>query len=92
MTCTPLKGKRKQEGYETNPEEIIDSKRLSVSLNAALSELSPRSREIVVAHNYRETTFTSLATQFGISVERVKQLYKIAMEQLKESLSDVHGK
>ena len=78
---------------ETGPEEAAvennwQAHRRSV-LQAALGRLSERDRVIVERRHLADTpaTLKDLSEEFGVSIERVRQLESRAMQQLKEFVS-----
>jgi RNA polymerase sigma-32 factor len=66
------------------------SEQSNSSLYQALNQLDERSQEILHARwlSDDKTTLQDLADKYGISAERVRQLEKIAMQKLKDSMED----
>lgn len=71
-----------------------------VGLKKAIEQLDPRSRRIIEARWFHENdegevkavSFATLAKEFGISIERVRQLEKQAIAKLKKILTESSGK
>lgn len=71
-----------------------------VGLKKAIEQLDPRSRRIIEAHWFHENdegevkavSLATLAKEFGISIERVRQLEKQAIAKLKKILTESSGK
>lgn len=79
---------------EATPEEVVTESdwqdHRHSSLYAALSLLSERDRHIVTQRHLCEesATLKDLADELGVSIERVRQLEKRAMEKLKTSITE----
>ena len=80
--------------WSTNPDVLItkaDEKRSrELQLAKALDSLDDRSREIIKARwlssdSTEKYTLNDLAKKYGVSAERIRQIEKKAMEQMKES-------
>ncbi len=71
-----------------------------VGLKKAIEQLDPRSRRIIEARWFHENdegevkavSLATLAKEFGISIERVRQLEKQAIAKLKKILTESSGK
>ena len=71
-----------------------------VGLKKAIEQLDPRSRRIIEARWFHENdegevkavSHATLAKEFGISIERVRQLEKQAIAKLKKILTESSGK
>lgn len=71
-----------------------------VGLKKAIEQLDPRSRRIIEARWFHENdegevkavSLATLAKEFGISIERVRQLEKQALAKLKKILTESSGK
>lgn len=71
-----------------------------VGLKKAIEQLDPRSRRIIEARWFHENdegevkavSLATLAKEFGISIERVRQLEKQAIAKLKKNLTESSGK
>ena len=71
-----------------------------VGLKKAIEQLDPRSRRIIEARWFHENdegevkavSLATLAKEFGISIERVRQLEKQAIAELKKILTESSGK
>jgi len=73
------------------PTHLLDTKennQTQETLQAALAQLDPRSKDIVAQRwlDEEKTSFKTLAEKYGISIERVRQLEKSAFEKIKKSL------
>lgn len=74
---------------QPSPEEVVigmrDAKTRSLWLSEALSELSPREREIIRQRRLRDegATLEELGREFGVSKERVRQLENRALGKLR---------
>ncbi len=77
---------------DANPADIAEDEQWSAlmhkKLQAALEALDERSREIVYGRFISEETRTleDLGSEFGISAERVRQLERRALRDIKESI------
>lgn len=76
-----------------NPEEIVseksESKSQSNALHSAISSLDARSQDILRRRWLNEdnkATLTDLATEYGVSAERIRQIEKVAMTKMKNQL------
>ena len=75
-----------------NPEEIAmqksESDHLDKNINIAMSNLDERSRDILQRRWLSEskTTLTKLADEYGVSAERIRQIERTAMDQMKNYL------
>lgn len=79
-------------GSATPEESLINeesSKLEELGLTKGLASLDERSRDIIMARWASENplTLADLAEKYGISLERVRQIEKKAMEKLKEAVS-----
>ena len=76
-----------------NPAEIVAeadwTEQSMAQLRGALGQLDERSREIVRLRwlNEPKTTLHTLAAQYGISAERVRQIEAKAMKKLRSALA-----
>ena len=59
----------------------------SAELEEALEALNPRLRAIVVAKHYDGKTNRAIGAELGLTGQRVGQLYKEALQQLREELT-----
>lgn len=73
---------------ETASAEREESDKRRAALRAALESLNPREREIVRARHLEEEpgTLEALATKYGVSRERVRQIEMRALEKLKAGM------
>ena len=75
-----------------NPEQIVSEKSesdsQSIALQTALSSLDTRSQDILRRRwlNEDKATLTELATEYGVSAERIRQIEKVAMSKMKSQL------
>ncbi len=78
---------------EATPEEqVVESNwqdHQNGQLHSALRELSDRDRQIIMQRHLSEepATLKELAEDYGVSIERVRQLEKRAMNKLRETLA-----
>lgn len=72
---------------ETTPEMILDEKQRKELLVRGLMQLSERERTVLVRrfglHNDEPETLDEVATDLGVSYERVRQIQKTALAKLK---------
>jgi RNA polymerase sigma-32 factor len=81
---------------DAEPSRILESGEIEVLrsevLAKALGDLDPRSRRIIEARWLRENenqlTLHDLATEFGVSAERIRQIEVKAMQKLKKELAE----
>jgi RNA polymerase sigma-70 factor (ECF subfamily) len=72
------------------PAEPADSGRETAqALQAALTRLPPRQREIVVLKTYQDKTFREIAEMLDVSLNTVASRYRYGMERLRVLLKDV---
>jgi len=75
-----------------NPEEIVmqksESDHLDKNISIAMGSLDERSRDILQRRWLSEskTTLTELADEYGVSAERIRQIERTAMDQMKNYL------
>lgn len=75
-----------------NPEQIVsaesESKNQTAALKNAIDSLDERSQDILRRRwlNEQKTTLTELATEYGVSAERIRQIEKVAMNKMKNQL------
>ncbi len=75
-----------------NPEEIAmqksESDHLDKNISVAMNNLDERSRDILQRRWLSEskTTLTELANEYGVSAERIRQIERAAMDQMKNYL------
>ncbi len=80
------------EGAE--PTEVLEQlefeKKHTDGLSHALKQLDPRSQRIItsrwLAQNGKESTLHDLATEYGVSAERIRQIEAQAMKKMKSTL------
>lgn len=82
------------EDGRTSPEEQLEADQVDVAnrhkLTAALQSLDERSREIIRQRwlNEDKTTLHTLAAEYGVSAERIRQLEANAMKKLRLAFAD----
>jgi len=75
-----------------NPEQLVSAKsesdNQSNALQNAISSLDARSQDILRRRwlNEDKATLTDLATEYGVSAERIRQIEKVAMAKMKNQL------
>ena len=76
----------------SNPENIVeksdDKEHLTAALQKCIATLSPRSRDIIEARwgADKKLTLRQLADKYGVSVERIRQLEKKALQRMRSEL------
>ncbi len=84
------------EDEERTPEQLIENKAMdklhTVGIEEALGLLDDRSRDIIssrwLADEAEQKTLTELATKYGVSAERIRQIEVKAMQKMKEFLEE----
>jgi RNA polymerase sigma-70 factor (ECF subfamily) len=72
------------------PTEPADTGRETAeALQAALTRLPPRQREIVVLKTYQDKTFREIAVMLDLSLNTVASRYRYGMEKLRALLKDL---
>jgi RNA polymerase sigma factor for flagellar operon FliA len=71
-----------------DPQEVVATASERRRIRGAVARLSPRQREIVVAHYFRERSLRSLGEALGISAQRVSQLHLGAIRRLRTELAN----
>lgn len=69
-----------------SPEEKVGRIEMAEHLSAELHKLRPREREVLIRHyglNGPEETFAAIAKDFGLSLERTRQIEAKAIRRLK---------
>ncbi len=80
------------EDHRGDPAKLLESSDLSNSkkkaLHLALNELDERSRDILVKRwlNEPKATLHKLASEYGVSAERIRQLEKLAIEKVRQKI------
>ena len=75
-----------------NPEEIAiqksESDNLDKNISVAMDNLDDRSRDILQRRWLSESkaTLTELADEYGVSAERIRQIERAAMDQMKNHM------
>lgn len=81
---------------ESEPTHVIERAQgyslQSDGLSSALESLDPRSRKIIESRwlcdeDVKPTTLTELATEFGVSMERVRQIESAAIKKMRGTLT-----
>ena len=81
---------------QTEPTHILETRQndrlQSEGLSEALEKLDPRSRRIIEARwlnndNGNGATLHELATEFGVSAERIRQIEAAALKKMKNTLA-----
>ncbi len=81
---------------EHTPDKMLEFKKQdklhTVGINKALEELDERSRDIIesrwLSEPEQQLTLHELATKYGISAERVRQIEAKAMQKMKQALEE----
>jgi RNA polymerase sigma factor for flagellar operon FliA len=80
-------GERLEVGQAGDPQEVVVASAERERIRGAVDALSPRQREIVLAHYFRERSLRSLGEPLGISPQRVSQLHLAAIRRLHAALA-----
>lgn len=85
-------GQRVDEAVEPiedlSPERIVIGRQALARLQAALSQLPPKTREAFILHRYEEMTYAAIAVRLQISVSGVEKLIIRALRQLRQAIED----
>ncbi len=73
--------------HEADPQAIMARFGERKRIRRAVDALSPRQRQIVLAHYYRERSLRTLSEVLGVSPQRVSQLHMLALQRLRENLA-----
>lgn len=94
LTFSDLEG---QEGEDTFAEsikderplslEVLENKERAADLDAALAQLPPNTRSVVLLHNTENMTFQEIAEAMNEPLNTVKSRYRRALESLRKLLS-----
>jgi len=68
------------------PERIVLARREVDRVVQAIQDLSPRTRDIFVAHRFEEMTYAAIARRFGISVSAVEKHIMLALRELSRAI------
>lgn len=68
------------------PERIVLARREVDRVVGAIQDLSPRTRDIFVAHRFEDMTYAAIARRFGISVSAVEKHIMIALRELSRAI------
>lgn len=82
-----FEGNTPDQEYEINEEFFVNSEAIAKSI----SILSEREKKIITARFFgdKSVSLTSLSKQFGVSVERIRQIEKASLLKIKNKLFDV---
>jgi RNA polymerase sigma-70 factor (ECF subfamily) len=78
--------------YRRDPEQELDDQRLGVGLDAAISALDPKYREILVLRDVEGLTASEVAEVTGLRVEAVKSRLHRARLRVREHLAPLLGR
>ncbi|EFC83346.1 sigma-70 family RNA polymerase sigma factor [Parafrankia sp. EUN1f] len=80
---------------DTDPDTVLDRKWLRMAVARSLAELSPRNAEVVRLRfgfdDGEPRTLEQIGQVFGVTRERIRQIEKKALEQLREPLRQVRS-
>jgi RNA polymerase sigma-70 factor (ECF subfamily) len=76
-----------QPSTEPLPDAVFDSRRRQKLVQKALSELSPRCREVFILHRFEDLTYREIAKRLDISPKTVENHLAKAILHLRKSLS-----
>lgn len=77
---------------DDTPDQVYEREQVDVRLDIAsqaISALSERERDIVMSRNFAEkrVTLDELSVKYGVSIERVRQIERRALDKLKETMT-----
>lgn len=73
------------------PEQTLDGKEQLAVLDAALRDLSPKCRAVLVLYRFDELSHGAIADQLGISVSMVEKYLKRALNHCRRALEEANG-
>lgn len=90
-----LRRRKRYRRPETEPDRWLEdvvtegqNDDLAEQLQAALAQLAPAQREVVVLKAYRDMTFQEIGRRLGISLNTAASRYRYGMERLRALLKD----
>lgn len=72
-----------------NPEDELQTKRLSKHLKSAISKLPFEQREVFLLHQEALLTLPQIAEMMQLGIEKIKSRYRYAINKLRMSLENV---
>ncbi|MGB9500411.1 MAG: RNA polymerase sigma factor [Dissulfuribacterales bacterium] len=79
-----------QPSTEPLPDTVLDSRRRQKLVQKALTELSPRCREVFILHRFEDLTYREIAKRLDISPKIVENHLAKAILHLRKSLSQLN--
>jgi len=80
-------GERLELDHSGDPQVVVAERLERARIHAAVDALPPRQREIVIAHYFAQKHLRSLIEPLRISPQRVSQLHLMAIDRLRDELS-----
>lgn len=74
-------------GGDDDPERVLEAQRRAELLSAALSELEPLHREVILLRDIQELSAPEAAAQLGISIDALKSRLHRARVNLRDIIS-----
>ena len=68
------------------PERILLARRDVDRVVQAIQDLSPRTRDVFVAHRFEDMTYAAIGRRFGISVSAVEKHIMLALRKLSSAI------
>ena len=82
-------GRLEQASEETPPDDALSEKERQVRVRAALAELPPEQREVVVLSYLEGLSHGEIATRLGLPMGTVKSRMRIAYQRVRTALAEL---
>jgi RNA polymerase sigma-70 factor (ECF subfamily) len=82
-------GRHEQASEETPPDDALSEKERQVRVRAALAELPPEQREVVVLSYLEGLSHGEIATRLGLPMGTVKSRMRIAYQRVRTALAEL---
>lgn len=82
-------GRHEQASDETPPDDALSEKERQVRVRAALAQLPPEQREVVVLSYIEGLSHGEIATQLGLPMGTVKSRMRIAYQRVRTALAEL---
>ncbi len=82
-------GRHEQASDETPPDDALSEKERQVRVRAALAELPPEQREVVVLSYLEGLSHGEIATRLGLPMGTVKSRMRIAYQRVRTALAEL---
>ncbi|ARS26973.1 RNA polymerase sigma factor [Sphingomonas sp. KC8] len=69
-----------------DPHAMLEARDMLHRVNAAISSLPDRTREIFMAHRFEDMTYPQIAERMGVSIKTVEKHISLALRELHRSL------